>query len=361
MLEEVERWLSRRSWSAADRPLDRLLAAKRATGTHGERRAARAERGGDGRRDRRGDPARADVEAGAARRRAGGDRLRFHRPHGRGRRGGGRPGRAPGRDPAAASRPCPARARCCGARCWSTSGDIVCFVDADLKEFSADFVSGIVGPLLTEPDVQLVKAMYDRPLGDAPRARAAGSPSWSPARCSTCTGRSWPASSSRWAASTRPAARCWSGCPFPVGYGVELGLLVDALHTVGLDALAQVDVGVRKHRHQDGQALGPDGRGDLPHGAAAARPRPPGTPRAHPVRTRASDGFVPRTHPVDTEERPPMRGDRGVRGTESGVARPQGRGRDTAAPPHADRPTGGRRPAASLPRRVGTFERSRTG
>src|SRR5690348_12947093 len=45
-----------------------------------------------------------------------------------------------------------------------TSGDIVCFIDADLKEFSSDFVSGIVGPLLTEPDVQLVKAMYDRPL-----------------------------------------------------------------------------------------------------------------------------------------------------------------------------------------------------
>ncbi len=33
-------------------------------------------------------------------------------------------------------------------------------------------------------------------------------------------------------------------------------MLVDALHLVGLDALAQVDVGVRKHRHQDGQALG---------------------------------------------------------------------------------------------------------
>ncbi|GAA2912581.1 hypothetical protein GCM10020221_05420 [Streptomyces thioluteus] len=26
MLEEVERWLARRSWSAEDRPLDRLLA-----------------------------------------------------------------------------------------------------------------------------------------------------------------------------------------------------------------------------------------------------------------------------------------------------------------------------------------------
>src|SRR4029079_10629878 len=44
--------------------------------------------------------------------------------------------------------------------------------------------------------------------------------------------------------------------PFPVGDGVELGLLGDAVHTVGLDALAQVDIGVRKHRHQDGKALG---------------------------------------------------------------------------------------------------------
>ena len=64
-----------------------------------------------------------------------------------------------------------------------TSGDIVCFVDADLREFSADFVSGIVGPLLTEPGVQFVKAMYDRPLRRRPPARAAGSPSWWRARC----------------------------------------------------------------------------------------------------------------------------------------------------------------------------------
>lgn len=32
MLEEVERWLADRSWSVTDRPVHRLLAAKRATG-----------------------------------------------------------------------------------------------------------------------------------------------------------------------------------------------------------------------------------------------------------------------------------------------------------------------------------------
>src|SRR5689334_23595790 len=45
-----------------------------------------------------------------------------------------------------------------------TTGDIICFIDADLKDFCSDFVTGIVGPLLTDPGVDLVKAMYDRPL-----------------------------------------------------------------------------------------------------------------------------------------------------------------------------------------------------
>jgi glucosyl-3-phosphoglycerate synthase len=93
--------------------------------------------------------------------------------------------------------------------------------------------------------------------------------------------------------------------PFPVGYGVELGLLVDALHTVGLDALAQVDVGVRKHRHQDERALGR-------MAAAIYRTAQLRLSRGHLVRPRLTqfdrgdDGFIPRTHDVDTEERPPM-------------------------------------------------------
>jgi glucosyl-3-phosphoglycerate synthase len=93
--------------------------------------------------------------------------------------------------------------------------------------------------------------------------------------------------------------------PFPVGYGVELGMLVDALHTVGLDALAQVDVGVRRHRHQDGQALGR-------MAAAIYRTAQLRLARGHLLRPtltqfeRGPNGFEPRTHPVDTEERPPM-------------------------------------------------------
>jgi glucosyl-3-phosphoglycerate synthase len=185
-----------------------------------------------------------------------------------------------------------------------TSGDIVCFIDADLKEFSSDFVSGIVGPLLTEPGVDLVKAMYDRPLGGA--AGQGGRVTELMAR--PLLNMHWP----QLAGFVQPlggeyAARrsLLEQLPFPVGYGIELGMLVDALHLVGLDALAQVDVGVRKHRHQDGQALGR-------MSAAIYRTAQLRLARGHLIRPaltqfeRSRDGFEPRTYSVDTEERPPM-------------------------------------------------------
>lgn len=94
--------------------------------------------------------------------------------------------------------------------------------------------------------------------------------------------------------------------PFPVGYGVELGILIDALSAAGLDALAQVDVGVRHHRHQDGQALGR-------MAATIYRTAQTRLARGHLVRPvltqfhRTEDGgFEPSVHEVTTEERPPM-------------------------------------------------------
>lgn len=301
MLEEVERWLSRRSWSVSDRPLSQLIAAKRASGTSvsvvlpalneeetvGEivaeiRRALMTERVplvdelvviDSGSTDRTAEVARA---AGA---------------------------RVVHRDTILPRIPAvPGKGEVLWRSLLVTGGDIVCFVDADLKEFSADFVSGIVGPLLTDPGVDFVKAMYDRPLGSA--AGQGGRVTELVAR--PVLNLHWPLL----AGFVQPlggeyAARrsLLERLPFPVGYGVELGLLVDALHTVGLDALGQVDVGVRKHRHQDGQALGR-------MAAAIYRTAQLRLARGHLVRPvltqfeRGEQGFEPRTHDVDTEERP---------------------------------------------------------
>ncbi|MEU1178144.1 glucosyl-3-phosphoglycerate synthase [Streptomyces sp. NPDC005820] len=302
MLEEVERWLTTRSWTASDRPLHRIMSAKRSSGQTVSvvlPALNEEETVGDivavirhdlmqqvplvdelvvvdsGSTDRT-----AEVAAAAGARVVHRDAILPRLPA------------VPGK----------------GEVLWRsllvTTGDIVCFIDADLREFSSDFVSGIVGPLLTDPAVDLVKGMYDRPLGGA--AGQGGRVTELMAR--PLLNMHWP----QLAGFVQPlggeyAARrsLLEQLPFPVGYGVELGMLIDALHLVGLDALAQVDLGVRKHRHQDGQALGR-------MAAAIYRTAQLRLARGHLVRPsltqfeRGADGFEPRTYSVDTEERPPM-------------------------------------------------------
>ncbi|WP_432054734.1 glucosyl-3-phosphoglycerate synthase [Streptomyces sp. bgisy022] len=303
MLEEVERWLIDRSWSVADRPLHALLAAKRASGqTVSVVLPALDEEATVGdivaviRHDLMlqvplvdeivvVDSGSTDGTAEAA---AAAGATVVHRDA------------ILPRIPAV-----PGKGEVLWRSLLVTRGDIVCFVDADLRDFSSDFVTGIVGPLLTEPDVQLVKAMYDRPLGAA--AGQGGRVTELMAR--PLLNMHWP----QLAGFVQPlggeyaARRCLlEQLPFPVGYGVELGMLVDALHLAGLDALAQVDVGVRKHRHQDGRALGR-------MAAAIYRTAQLRLARGHLIRPaltqfeRSDDGFEPRTYSVDTEERPPMR------------------------------------------------------
>ncbi|MEU0035954.1 glucosyl-3-phosphoglycerate synthase [Streptomyces sp. NPDC006333] len=302
MLKEVERWLNTRSWSVADRPLHRIMSAKRASGstvsvvlpalneeeTVGEIVAVI-------RHDLMRQVPLVDeivvVDSGSTDRTsevaaAAGARV-VHRDE------------ILPRIPAV-----PGKGEVLWRSLLVTSGDIVCFIDADLREFSSEFVSGIVGPLLTEPGVDLVKGMYDRPLAGA--AGQGGRVTELMAR--PLLNMHWP----QLAGFVQPlggeyAARrsLLEQLPFPVGYGVELGMLVDALHLVGLDALAQVDVGERKHRHQDGQALGR-------MSAAIYRTAQLRLARGHLIRPsltqfeRGEDGFEPRTYSVDTEERPPM-------------------------------------------------------
>ncbi|MEV0470803.1 glucosyl-3-phosphoglycerate synthase [Streptomyces prunicolor] len=302
MLKEVEHWLSTRSWSMTDRPLHKILAAKHRTGQSVSvvlpalnEEATVGEIVAIIRHDLMQQVPLVDeivvVDSGSTDRTsevaaAAGARV-VHRDD------------ILPRIPAV-----PGKGEVLWRSLLVTSGDIVCFIDADLKEFSSDFVTGIVGPLLTDPGVDLVKAMYDRPLGGA--AGQGGRVTEMMAR--PLLNMHWP----QLAGFVQPlggeyAARrsLLEQLPFPVGYGIELGMLVDALHLVGLDALAQVDVGVRKHRHQDGQALGR-------MAAQIYRTAQLRLARGHLIRPsltqfeRGPDGFEPHTYSVDTEERPPM-------------------------------------------------------
>lgn len=149
-----------------------------------------------------------------------------------------------------------------GALWWAqqqVSGDLVVFLDADVLPSRAATATALLRPLLLEPSVRFVKAAFDRPLTvDGVLQHGSGG------RVTEMLARPllnawWP----QLAGFVQPlsgelAARreLLAGLPFATGYGLEIAMLVDALHAVGLDGLAQADIGVRHHRHHSDATLG---------------------------------------------------------------------------------------------------------
>jgi glucosyl-3-phosphoglycerate synthase len=141
----------------------------------------------------------------------------------------------------------------------ATTGDIMVFVDSDLHDFTPTFVTGLLGPLLTDPSVHLVKATYDRALAHGQTVVPAGGGRVTELVARPMINMHWP----ELAGFVQPLSGEYAArrelleqLPFPTGYGVEIGMLVDALRLVGLPALAQVDLSRRKHRNQEIGKLG---------------------------------------------------------------------------------------------------------
>ncbi|MGB2920954.1 MAG: glucosyl-3-phosphoglycerate synthase [Mycobacterium sp.] len=135
----------------------------------------------------------------------------------------------------------------------ATTGDIVAFVDSDLLDPDPMFVPKLLGPLLTTDGVHLVKGFYRRPLKVSGSEDANGG------------GRVTELVARPLLAALRPELMCLyqplggeyagtrellTAVPFAPGYGVEIGLLIDAYDRLGLDAIAQVNLGVRTHRNR---------------------------------------------------------------------------------------------------------------
>ncbi|GAB3887676.1 glucosyl-3-phosphoglycerate synthase [Kibdelosporangium lantanae] len=137
----------------------------------------------------------------------------------------------------------------------ATGGDIVVFVDGDLRDFSERLVTGLLGPLLTDPAIAYVKGFYRRPFG----TDTVGGGRVTELMARPLINTYWP----ELAGFVQPLAGEYGGrrevlerLPFVTHYGVEVAHLIDLLDLVGVDALAQVDLGVRKHQHQGIHALG---------------------------------------------------------------------------------------------------------
>ena len=134
-----------------------------------------------------------------------------------------------------------------------TKGDLLVFVDADLTHWGPHFVTGLLGPLLEDQQVLLVKGFYERLYKESD-----GSVTADGGRVTELVAR--PLLSLWWPELTgvvQPLAGEWAArrelmesLPIPVGYGIELAVLIDTAAEHGLDAVAQVDLGRRGHKHQ---------------------------------------------------------------------------------------------------------------
>ncbi|MDL9935665.1 glucosyl-3-phosphoglycerate synthase [Gordonia sp. ABSL1-1] len=133
------------------------------------------------------------------------------------------------------------------------TGDIIAFVDSDLIDPDPMFVPKMLGPLLVNPDIQLVKGYYRRPLrtGDTQDANGGG-------RVTELVARPLLASQKPdLTAVLQPLGGEYAGTrellssvPFAPGYGVEIGLLIDTYDRYGLEGIGQVNLGVRTHRNR---------------------------------------------------------------------------------------------------------------
>lgn len=142
---------------------------------------------------------------------------------------------------------------------FQLKGDIICYVDADIKNIHPRFVTGIVAPLLQNETIQYCKAFYDRPMAYSNGIRPSGGGRVTEILIRPLFSLFFPELS----ALIQPLSgefavrrQVLERIPFPIGYGVETAHILDVYREWGLEAFAQCDLDQRIHRNQSTNALG---------------------------------------------------------------------------------------------------------
>lgn len=136
---------------------------------------------------------------------------------------------------------------------YQLDGDIIVYVDADIKNIHPRFVYGLVAPLIYNQDIMYVKAFYDRPLAMSGGVRASGGGRVTEILIRPLFSLFFPELTSIiQPLSGEYAVRreVLQEIPFPIGYGVETSHLIDIYCKRGLGAFAQTDLDQRVHRNQ---------------------------------------------------------------------------------------------------------------
>jgi glucosyl-3-phosphoglycerate synthase len=185
----------------------------------------------------------------------------------------------------------------------ATRGDVICWVDADIRRFDAHLVAGLIGPLLLEPEIDLVKGFFRRPADGLPHGGG---------RVTELVAR--PLISKLFpglAGIVQPLAGFTAGrrsvleaVPFLEGWGVEFALLVDVTRRVGLHSVAQVDLGSIEHDRGTLRKLAPQAMAVLTAALRRAGVDTSTEPLCELVRF--DEGHVADVEQVSVSERPPM-------------------------------------------------------
>jgi glucosyl-3-phosphoglycerate synthase len=138
----------------------------------------------------------------------------------------------------------------------ASASPLVVFLDADVLNTTADYVARLIQPLLERPATQLVKGFYERPLHNMPTGGG---------RVNELSARPilsllYPGLGEiRQPLAGETAARrsALETVSLEPGYGVEIALLIDFAQLFGVHALAQVDLGIRRHRNRPLEELRP--------------------------------------------------------------------------------------------------------
>ncbi len=140
-----------------------------------------------------------------------------------------------------------------------STGDVIVFCDADVENFASHFVVGLLGPLLCDSAVGFVKGAYRRPLAGVPgeggRVTELAAKPLLELLHPQVAHFAQPLAGE--VALRRSLIETLS---LPADYGVDVALLIDVAQRIGLEAMAEVDLGERVHRNRPLSELAPQAR-----------------------------------------------------------------------------------------------------
>ncbi|RJP34114.1 MAG: glucosyl-3-phosphoglycerate synthase [Actinobacteria bacterium] len=138
-------------------------------------------------------------------------------------------------------------------------GDIIVWIDSDIRNFHPRFIYGIIGPLIARPGIRYVKGYYQRPIKAEHRLLSTGGGRVTELVARPLLSLFFP----ELGALIQPLSGEYGGdrellekIPFFSGYGVEIGMLMDIYSRFGMDVIGQVDLVERQHFNQPMSALG---------------------------------------------------------------------------------------------------------